>query len=198
MEYRFHLSCLDYATVIHNALNVSLDSLEVHVPATLALQMIGESSKSREIPSAATVWAVVELLLVDGRVEVLVQGYEFVKGAVAEIVLVGFNSVVPCPLGGLVASIARPGEQLLGDDAMGITASDSPIELVTVKTCLRARATLQVVNKASSCSMRLVAERAPGGAVAVELTVQMLLDVSLDIRGKARRSRNTWLILFQF
>lgn len=105
-----HISCLDHATGIDNTLNVFLDSLEAHVPATLALQMIGESSKSREIPSAATVWAVVELLLVDGRAEVLVQGDEFVKETVAKIALIGFNMVVPCPLGGLVATSARPGE----------------------------------------------------------------------------------------
>lgn len=37
--------------------------------------------------------------------------------------------------------------------------------------------------------MRLVAEGAPDGAIAMELTMQMLLDVSPDIGGKAWRRR---------
>lgn len=89
-----------------------------------------------------TVWAVVELLLVKWGFEVLVQGHEFIKETVAKIALVSFNNAIPRPLSGLVVSSARPCEQLLRDDPIGVTASDSLIELVTVQRCLGARAVL--------------------------------------------------------
>lgn len=137
---------MNHATGIDNTVDVFLDSFEAHVLTTLTLQMIDHSGQSRKLSSAAAVRAVVELLLVDRGAEVLVQGCEFAEEAVAKIALVGFDKAVPCPLGGLVAGGARPSEQLLGDDAIGIAASDSLVELVTVKRGLRARATVQVVN----------------------------------------------------
>ena len=45
------------------------------------------------------------------------------------------------------------------------------------------------MNQAGSRSMRLVAERASDGAVAVELAVQMLLDVNPEVAEKIQRSR---------
>jgi len=89
---------------------VFLDSLEAHVPTTLTLQMIHNSSKSCKLTAITTVWAVVELLLVNRGVKVLVQGCKFTKEAMAEVALIGFDSVVPCPLGGLVADSARLGK----------------------------------------------------------------------------------------
>jgi hypothetical protein len=125
---------------------------------------------------------------VDRGFKMLVQECKFAKEAMAKIALIGFDKVVPCSLGGLVAGAARPIEQLLGDDAIGITASDSLVELVAVERGLGARPALQVVNQAGGCSMCLVTERAPDGAVAVELAVQMLLDVNPEV-GRRHRSR---------
>lgn len=101
----FLLSYLDHATGIDNALNVPLYSLKAHVLTALALQMIEDSSKGGELPTAApAVGAVVEVLLVGGRAEVLVQGCQPAEEAVAEIALVGVDEVGPCHLGGLVAA----------------------------------------------------------------------------------------------
>lgn len=96
----FHVSCLDHATRIENTLNALLYSLETHVLATLTLQMIDYSSECCKLSSAAAVRAVVELLLVNGGAEILVQGCEFAEEACAKIKLVGFSNGVPRLLGG--------------------------------------------------------------------------------------------------
>ena len=138
--------CLDHATRIEDTLDALLHSLETHVLATLTLQMIDPCSKYCKLSSAAAVWTVVELLLVNGGPEMLVQGCACAEEACAKITLVGLSNGVPRLLGGFVASGTRPSEQLLGDDAIRITAPDLLIEFITAQRCLGARATLEVVS----------------------------------------------------
>lgn len=109
-HYRFHFSCLDHATGIYNTLYIFLDGLEAHVPTTLTLQMINHGSESREFFSTMTARAMVELLLVYGGVEVLVQGPGFAEGTMAKIALIGPNIVIPCLVSSLVADGDRPSE----------------------------------------------------------------------------------------
>ena len=54
--------------------------------------MVNDSSKGREISPAAAVWAVVDILLVSRRTQMLVQGYKFIEIAFANTTLV-FSSI---------------------------------------------------------------------------------------------------------
>lgn len=135
------MSCPYHATWIENDLDLVLYSVETHVFATLALQMIDDSRESRKLFSAAAVGAVVEPLLVSGGAEVLVEGREPVEEAPAKIAYVGLSMGTPCLFGCLVAGVARPAEQLLGYDAIGIPAPDGLVELLAAQRCLGAGAT---------------------------------------------------------
>ena len=125
--------CLDHATRIEDTLDALLYSLETHVLATLTLQMIDRCSKCCKLSSAAAVRAVVELLLVNGGHEMLVQGCACAEEAYAKKTLVGLSNGVPRLLGGFVAGGTRPSEQLLGDDTIRVTASDLLIEFITAQ-----------------------------------------------------------------
>ncbi len=81
-----------------------LNSLKAHILTTFTFKMINDSSKSGKLlPTARTIGTVIEFLLMDRGDEVLVQGGELAKGAMAEIVFVGSILAVPCLLGGFIA-----------------------------------------------------------------------------------------------
>lgn len=59
--------------------DVVLHSLEPHETAGLTLEMIDEGSQGLELHPATALGAVIEVLLIDGRVDVLVQSAERVE-----------------------------------------------------------------------------------------------------------------------
>lgn len=98
---------------VDDALDILLDGIEAHELAALTLQMTYNGSQEGEFLSTAAVGAMIELLLVYWRIEVLVEMLQRAISVMTQITFVGTDLRVPsfgcCRVGGR----ARPGKKLL-------------------------------------------------------------------------------------
>lgn len=70
---------LQHSVWVDNPLNVGLDRPKLHEPTRLAFQVVDGCRERGEVTAAAGVRTVVERLLVDRRIEVLVQAIQRVE-----------------------------------------------------------------------------------------------------------------------
>jgi hypothetical protein len=93
--------------------------------------MVEEPSQRRELLAAASVWAMIELRGVTRRIEMLIQALERLKRIVAKVALVAI--AIPRAHCGRIGGVAVPFEQLVGECAVGITATKCSVDSVPIK-----------------------------------------------------------------
>lgn len=104
--------------------------------------MVDDACQSREVFSALSVRTVVEFLLVNRRVKVRVEACQGSKEAMTEVTLISVSVGVVCPLSGRIGWRPMPFQELLADDAVGVTSANGLIEAVAVERCLGTAALL--------------------------------------------------------
>jgi hypothetical protein len=112
--------------------NTLLNRSELGVSTTLALQVVEEGSKSREALAAAfagLVGAVVQRGLMSRAADVLLKSSGSAELAVTDVALVAGAVVSVARIPGCVdGATVVPFEQALGDDAVGITLTESTVD----------------------------------------------------------------------
>lgn len=122
--------------------------------------MIDDGSQEGELLSTAAVRAMVECLLVNWRVEVLIEMLQRAILVVTQVTFVGSGLRVPSLGGCRVRGGALPGEKLLGNDPIRVASADSFVELLTIEGGVGTSALLEMVDEASRGGTCLLAERA--------------------------------------
>jgi hypothetical protein len=104
--------------------NLLLHIFKSHMPARLALKMIEQSGQGRKRLRTATVGAMVDLLLMGRRVQMLIERRESSKLSMTHIALVA--GAVPGPGSSGVGGVffVPPSDLLVGDNAVGISLTD--------------------------------------------------------------------------
>lgn len=160
-------------------MDVPLHLLEPHGATLFALEVVDDSSQRLEVLAARAVGAVVEVLLVSRRVQMLIQPVHRSEPPVAQITLP--HASVPGPVGAAVRVLgaALPPDELLGDQARRVLG---PYELVDGVAVQRggvpAAAALQVVCHARGGGVAVGAEGALDVLAAMDAGVEVLSDTS--------------------
>lgn len=153
--------------------HVTLNLLEARSTARLALEMIEECGKSNELLSALSAYAVIELRGMARRIEMLIEPAKSREFVVAEIAFEEFT--IPGTFGSRVGGITMPFEQLIGDHAARIAATELFEDGFAIKAAgIGARSSLQMVGDAAGGHEASLAERAGDICAAVGARITVL------------------------
>lgn len=141
-------SATNHSTTIQDLSNSVLHSAKPHAPATLTLEMIHQSAKSRELPLAAQPRTMVKVLLVHWTTKVLIEAIQLCERSMTDVALVHAEAVVVRSLRSRVGGVVRSRvlEKFLGNHALRIATADCLVEGFAVRWGGRTGATLDVVD----------------------------------------------------
>ena len=107
-------------------IRIAADTVKLDIPTRLTLQVIEQGSQGREFLPTGTRWTVINLLLMHGRIEMLLETLHRLELSVAQVALVraAVPGAVRCPL--------VPLNLLLHNYAVRVTAPDGAIDCLAV------------------------------------------------------------------
>lgn len=161
-----------------------LHPFESHESTRLALQVVEQGSQGDKLFAAAGpgIWAMVDLLHMHGRVEMLIQSGFRSESTMADVTLPGAGvTVVGAVRGGVMRiPFLGPADQLLRDGSARVTLADQFVEFVAVHARrLGARPSLQMMRHATGGGEAGLAERTGNIRAAMNLRVEVLY-IKLD------------------
>lgn len=152
----------DQTLGVDNSNDVLLDSFEAHVLTGLAFQMVDETRQSGEPGVASSAGAAVELFLVDGRVQMVVQSAKRIEIPVAQVTLVRVGarvvSALCYPVGDICRSLALG--VFLGNHSVRVAVLNGSKKRPSVERRLGASTSFDVVDQVGCSCFVLPAERA--------------------------------------
>lgn len=142
--------------------------------------MIEQRSQSTEILATCPAWAMIHLLFVCRGIDMLVQARQLAEPLVTEVAFVDTPAVVVgrCACGSS-GRIGEASEEFLRDEALGIAAANlSQYGFAVHGTGFGAGSGLEMVGYARGGGEAVLAEGTDDVGAAVDLAVEMLLNVS--------------------
>jgi hypothetical protein len=182
----------------HNTPNAVLHLTEPHHPTSLTFEVVDQAGQADELAPARHLRTVVKLLPVDRRVEMTVQAQQSTKRLSADIALVVKAIESLFRRHGLLVisrSTREPVDHFLGDDARGISPTDSVVEGVASDSGT-ASARLKVCGKACSRGEGVGAPRTRDIGAAVNARVEVLQQLVNCIECVGEEEADTWRRLF--
>lgn len=138
--------------------DLSFHLLKPGISASLALQMAEKRRQANKLPSATSLlpWTVIQLFAMLSVIQVVVQLIQRYVLAMANITFVAVS--VPAAISSFVLLV--PFEELVGDDAIGVTLADLLVNGLAVDVLsLRTRSILEMVGDAGRGYKAASAER---------------------------------------